>query len=41
VSLHRYEGLIHGFFRLPVFIDAAHEALAEAADAVREASTGA
>jgi ABC-type phosphate transport system permease subunit len=33
--------LIHGFFRLPVYIDAAREALAEAANAVREAAIGA
>ena len=37
VKLHRYDGLIHGFFRLPAYIDAAYDALTESASAVREA----
>ena len=41
VRLHRYEGLMHGFFRLPAVIDRSREALLEAADAVREATTSA
>jgi acetyl esterase len=38
VRLHRYDGVIHGFFRLPAVIDRSSEALQEAAAAVREAT---
>jgi acetyl esterase/lipase len=37
VTLTRYDGMIHGFFRMPAVIDQANEALAEAADALRAA----
>jgi acetyl esterase/lipase len=35
VTLSRYDGLIHGFFRLPAKIDRANDALQEAASALR------
>jgi acetyl esterase len=37
VTLTRYDGMIHGFFRMPGAMDQAKEALAEAAGALREA----
>jgi acetyl esterase len=37
VTLTRYEGLIHGFFRMPSVIEKANDALAEAAGALRSA----
>jgi acetyl esterase len=37
VALHRYDGMIHGFYRLPGMIDRANDALAESAVALREA----
>jgi acetyl esterase len=37
VTLHRYDGMIHGFYRLPAMIDRANDALAESALALREA----
>jgi acetyl esterase len=36
-TLSRYDGMIHGFFRLPGVIDRANDALAEAADVLRVA----
>jgi acetyl esterase/lipase len=38
-TLSRYEGMIHGFFRMPAMFDRADDALAEAAGALREAFT--
>lgn len=40
VALSRYEGLIHGFLRMPAVLDRAREALEEAAAAVRRALAG-
>jgi acetyl esterase len=40
VRLHRYNGLIHAFFRLPAEIDRARDALDEASAALREATAG-
>jgi acetyl esterase/lipase len=40
VTLSRYEGMIHGFFRMPGVIDRANDALAEAAEALRAAFGG-
>jgi acetyl esterase len=37
VTLSRYDGMFHGFFRMPGVIDKANDALAEAAGAVRRA----
>jgi acetyl esterase len=37
VTLTRYDGMIHGFFRMPGVIDRANDALAEAATALRDA----
>ncbi len=37
VTLSRYDGMIHGFFRMPAVIDRANDALAEAAGALRAA----
>jgi acetyl esterase len=37
VTLSRYDGMFHGFFRMPGVIDRANDALAEAAGALREA----
>ena len=37
VTLSRYDGMIHGFFRMPGVIDRANDALAEAASALSEA----
>jgi acetyl esterase/lipase len=37
VTLSRYDGMIHGFFRMPGVIDRANDAIAEAALALREA----
>jgi acetyl esterase len=37
VTLRRYDGMIHGFYRLPGMIDRANDALAESALALREA----
>ena len=37
VQLHRYDGLIHGFLRMPAVIGRAEEALSLVADAVRDA----
>jgi acetyl esterase len=37
VTLSRYDGMIHGFFRMPGAMDKASDALAEAAGALREA----
>jgi acetyl esterase len=37
VTLSRYEGLIHGFFRMPAVLDRARDSLSEAADALRSA----
>ena len=37
VTLTRYDGMIHGFFRMPGVMDRANDALAEAAGALREA----
>jgi acetyl esterase len=37
VTLSRYDGMIHGFFRMPGAIDKANDALAEAAGALRGA----
>jgi acetyl esterase len=37
VTLTRYDGMIHGFFRMPGVIDRANDALAEAAAALRNA----
>jgi acetyl esterase len=37
VTASRYDGLIHGFFRMPALIDRARDALAEAAAALRAA----
>jgi len=37
VSLTRYDGMIHGFFRMPGVVDRASDALAEAAGALRDA----
>jgi acetyl esterase len=34
VTLSRYDGMIHGFFRMPGVIDRANDALAEAAAAL-------
>jgi acetyl esterase len=39
VTLSRYDGLIHGFFRVPAMIDRANDALQEAASALRQATT--
>jgi acetyl esterase len=39
VTLTRYDGLIHGFFRLPAMIDRARDALHEAAAALRRATS--
>lgn len=36
-TLHRYEGMFHGFFALPELIDAGREAVHEAAGALRDA----
>jgi acetyl esterase len=35
--ISRYDGMIHGFFRMPAVLDRADEALDEAADALRAA----
>ena len=35
VTLTRYDGMIHGFFRMPAVMDKANDALAEAAGALR------
>lgn len=37
VTLTRYDGMIHGFFRMPAVIERANDALAEAAGALRAA----
>jgi acetyl esterase len=37
VTLTRYDGMIHGFFRMPAVIDRANDAISEAALALREA----
>ncbi len=37
VTLTRYDGLVHGFFRMPAVISRANDALAEAAGALRTA----
>jgi acetyl esterase len=37
VTLTRYDGMIHGFFRMPGVLDRANDAIAEAASALREA----
>jgi acetyl esterase len=37
VTLSRYDGMIHGFFRMPAVIDRANDALAEASAAVKAA----
>jgi acetyl esterase len=37
VTLTRYEGMIHGFFRMPAVMDKANEALAESAAALKTA----
>jgi acetyl esterase len=37
VTVTRYDGMVHGFFRMPGVIDRANDALAEAALALREA----
>ncbi len=37
VKLSRYDGLIHGFFRMPAVIDRSNDALEEAASALRAA----
>ncbi len=37
VTLRRYDGMIHGFYRMPAVIDRANDALAETAGALREA----
>jgi acetyl esterase len=37
VTLCRYEGMIHGFYRMPAVIERANDALAESAEAVRAA----
>ena len=37
VTLHRYEGMIHGFIRLPAVVDAASEGVNEVAMALSEA----
>ena len=37
VTLSRYDGLIHGFFRMPAVLDRARDALGEAADGLRAA----
>ena len=37
VTLSRYDGMIHGFFRMPAVIDRANDALAEASAALRAA----
>lgn len=37
VTLSRYDGMIHGFFRMPGVIDRANDALAEAAETLRAA----
>jgi acetyl esterase len=37
VTLRRYDGMIHGFYRMPAVIDDANEALAETAAALRAA----
>jgi acetyl esterase len=37
VTLTRYDGMIHGFFRMPGVIGRANDALAEAAEALRAA----
>jgi acetyl esterase len=39
VTLSRYDGLIHGFFRLPAMIDRANDALQEVASALRLATS--
>jgi acetyl esterase len=37
VTLSRYDGMIHGFFRMPAVMDRANDALAEASGALRAA----
>ncbi len=37
VTLSRYDGMIHGFFRMPAMLDRANDAIAEAALALRDA----
>ena len=37
VTLSRYDGMIHGFFRMPAVMDKANEALAESASALKAA----
>lgn len=37
VTLSRYEGLIHGFYRMPAVVERAHDALDESAAALRAA----
>jgi acetyl esterase len=37
VTLSRYDGMIHGFFRMPGVVDRANDALAEAVEALRAA----
>jgi acetyl esterase len=40
VTVHRYEGQIHGFFAMVALLDGAKEALDEAAEALRDALSG-
>ena len=40
VTISHYEGMIHGFFRMPAVIDRARDALAESAAALRAAFAG-
>jgi acetyl esterase len=37
VALRRYEGMIHGFYRMPAVIDRGNDALAESAEALKAA----
>jgi acetyl esterase/lipase len=37
VTLSRYDGMIHGFYRMPAVMDKASEALAESAAALKAA----
>jgi acetyl esterase len=39
VTMRRYDGMVHGFFRLPAMIDRSEDALREASNALRDATT--
>jgi len=40
VTLSRYDGMVHGFFRWTAVVDAAHDAIAEVAAFVRDPTSG-